>query len=321
MSPPPPDWDIFSPRMMWWSARNPPDDPITSFEGKTILITGANVGLGFESAVKFATLKAECLIFGVRSLERGEAAKTQLCERTSYDAENVKLYEIDQCSFASVEKFAKKVSEMEERIDVVVLNAGGVLPKHTLTADGWEFELQVMVLSTALLAILLMPKLRESAKLSGQPSHLEFVGSSGHHGVKISDFDPSPGNSILDQVSAESYYDLQRQYCVVKLFVMYVMAGLIEDLGFDKEDTGNEVIISTTCTALCRTNLGREFGWGAKAFNTVFQSIFARTAEQGSRSIVSGVTLGKEAMGEFWSYDVFFRYSPLPSCIRSKTHQ
>lgn len=298
--------------MMWWSARNPPVDPKTSFAGKIVLITGANVGLGYESAVKFASLNADGLILGVRSLERGEAAKARLCERTGYSPAKIRLYEIDQSSFASVEKCANIVSEMESRIDIAVLNAGGVHPRHTRTPNGYEFELQVMVLSTALLAILLLPKLRASAALSGHPSHLEFVGSSGHHAVKSSDFDLRSNVSILDQVNAESFFDAQRQYCVVKLFVMYIMTGLIKDMGYvttksNGIDPTTDVIVTTTCTGLCRTNLGREFGVVVKMFTHAYQYAFARSAEEGSRSIVSGAALGAEAMGEFWSHDVFFR--------------
>ena len=71
--------------LMWWSGRNPPSDPLTTLTGKTVLITGANVGLGFEAAIKFAKLKASRLIFGVRSLQRGEEAKARLCQQTGYE--------------------------------------------------------------------------------------------------------------------------------------------------------------------------------------------------------------------------------------------
>ena len=53
----------------------PPADPTTSFTGRTIVVTGANTGLGFEAALKIYALGAECVVMGVRDIAKGEAAK------------------------------------------------------------------------------------------------------------------------------------------------------------------------------------------------------------------------------------------------------
>lgn len=87
----PPDTSSSSIGFLWWSARNPPQDPRTSFAGKTVLITGANVGLGYEAFVKFAALGASRIILGMRSLARGETAKAQVCRRTGYDPNNIAM--------------------------------------------------------------------------------------------------------------------------------------------------------------------------------------------------------------------------------------
>ena len=59
----------------------PPQDTKPSFKGRNILITGANVGLGFEVAVKFVQLGADKVILGVRTLSKGETARRQIEER------------------------------------------------------------------------------------------------------------------------------------------------------------------------------------------------------------------------------------------------
>jgi NAD(P)-dependent dehydrogenase (short-subunit alcohol dehydrogenase family) len=67
---------------MYWAAHHPPADPVVSFVGKTILVTGANTGLGFQAAVKYAALGASSLILAARSLQKGEAAKNEIVRRT-----------------------------------------------------------------------------------------------------------------------------------------------------------------------------------------------------------------------------------------------
>lgn len=145
---------------------------------------------------------------------------------------------------------------------------------------------------------------------------MELVGSAGHQWVKPEFFDLEVGGKgVIEQASAREFFEPKRVYCVGKLFVMYIMEGLMQEMaknktdseGSKEEEENGEVVVLTTCTGLCRTNLGRDFGIVAKVFNNLFQLVFARTAEQGSRSIVSGAALGRKAMGGFWSHDVFFR--------------
>ncbi|KAK3943683.1 hypothetical protein QBC46DRAFT_28136 [Diplogelasinospora grovesii] len=65
-----------------WGVKHPPADPTVSFAGKTVLVTGANTGLGFEAAVKYAALGASKLILGVRSADKGEAARQRIVQRS-----------------------------------------------------------------------------------------------------------------------------------------------------------------------------------------------------------------------------------------------
>ncbi|KAJ9612115.1 hypothetical protein H2200_003712 [Cladophialophora chaetospira] len=289
---------------MWWSAKNPPKDPQTSFAGKTVLITGANVGLGFEAALKFAALRAFRLILGVRRIQSGEEAKEQICQRTGYDAADVKIYQLDMSSFKSVKSFAEAITEKEPRLDAAVLNAGMAAPCYQLSPNQYEMSLQVNVLSTALLAVSLYPKLQKSAQLSGSPSHLEMVGSVGHRMVKCTTFDEvlDANTSILEHVNDKAYFHIQATYCATKLLLMYVMDGLVSAANAQKSE---DVIITICCPNLCRTSIGRDFNWLMNAGNHLFQLVFARTAEEGSRILVSGATLGKDAHGQFWSHDVF----------------
>jgi NAD(P)-dependent dehydrogenase (short-subunit alcohol dehydrogenase family) len=294
------------------NSQHPPKDPRTSFAGKVVLVTGSNTGLGLEAAVKFAALGATRLLLGVRSVKKGEEAKKQICRRADYDPANVRVYELDMSSFASMKVFARQLSDHEHQLDAAVLNAGMTSASYQLSPEEYEVSVQVNVLSTALLAVLLLPKLREAARQSGTPSHLEFVGSVGHRMVKPDAFDSVLHNEghLLDFVNDKKNFGIPATYCYTKLLIMYVMEGLVAATA---ERQSRDVIITTCCPNLCRTDIGREFSMLLKVPNYLFQSVFARTAEEGSRILVSGVTLGQDAHGQFWSHDVFDRYGCYPS--------
>ena len=110
-----------------WSVKNPPADPDVSFAGRTVLVVGANSGLGFESAVKYAQKGAAKLILGVRSAPKGEEAKKEIVQRTGMDAQNITISIVDLNSFSSVQSFVSTLKKNTPCLDVVLLNAGGVL--------------------------------------------------------------------------------------------------------------------------------------------------------------------------------------------------
>ncbi|KIX97948.1 uncharacterized protein Z520_06026 [Fonsecaea multimorphosa CBS 102226] len=304
---------------------NPPGNPRSSFTGKTVLITGANVGLGLEAAVKFAALGASRLILGVRSIQRGEKAKEQICRRSGYKSADIQLYQLDMSSFESVKSFAKQVCADEPRLDVAVLNAGMAASSYQRSPEGFEMSLQVNTLSTALLAVLLYPKLRKSAGMSGESSHLEFVGSVGHRMVKPDALDAALGSSsrVLDLVNEKGFFDVEQQYCTTKLLLLHVMDGLVAAAASSPYTSPKdpEVIITTCCPNLCRTNLGRDFSLLLKLPTYLFQLVFARSAEEGSRILVSGTTLGKDAQGQFWSHDCFDKKGELATSPKGKALQ
>lgn len=298
MSSTPPDGEGLN--MMWWAARHPPSDPKTSFAGQTVLITGANTGLGYETALKFAALGASRLIFGVRSLHKGEEARARICQQTGYDISNIQLYELDMSTFASVKTFAEATAK-EPRLDIAVLNAGLMATSYRVSPEGYEMSLQVMVLSTALLGMLLLPQLQKSAAMSGVPAHIEFVGSIAGRSVKPDTFSRIDAK-ILDRVNQPGFFDVQKQYNVSKLLLFYVLDSLAEST------SSASVIINAVCPGPCRTDLGRDFPSWLRVPLTLMQSALARSAEEGARSYVSGVTLGQEAHGQLWSADMFLRH-------------
>ena len=92
----------------------------------TVLITGANAGIGFEAAREILGSRPARLIVAVRDLEKGNAAKRSLAASGSVAATSIEVRELDQASFQSVRSFAKGLEG--QRIDIAILNAGSSAP-------------------------------------------------------------------------------------------------------------------------------------------------------------------------------------------------
>lgn len=290
------------PKLLWWAARHPPSDPTVRFDSKTILITGANTGLGFEAALKYASLGAGKLILGVRSFEKGNAAKAKIVQQIGFDANKISVLQVDLGTFASVRQFIKDLDKAAEYIDVVLLNAGVGPPSYKKSSEGWEMAVQVNVLSSALMGLLLLPKLRATAQARRQGLvHLTFVNSIAHADVKDEWF---KGKTLLDAANEEKAWDAQKSYGMVKLLGMAAMQGVARAAA--KGPGGEAIVVNACCPSLCKTDLGRDWGAGMKMIMSGMQAVFARTAEQGARTLVSATALDSSSSGQFWSHDILY---------------
>jgi hypothetical protein len=121
--------------------------------------------LGYEACVHFARLNISTLIFAVRNPKKAETAEQQLYKDVPSFRGKVKVIKLDYDSFESVRSFVREVDSAVERLDFAVLNAGVLNQTYQQTPDGWVQDIQVNVLSTGLLAALLLPKLSTTAKL------------------------------------------------------------------------------------------------------------------------------------------------------------
>lgn len=136
--------------MTWSSAHIP------SLSGKTLVITGANSGIGLSAASILAGRGAR-VIMACRSPEKGQAAADGI-RRTHPQAE-VSLEPLDLSSLASVRAFAERVLAQHPRLDVLVNNAGVMAVPHQRTADGFEMQLGTNHLGHFALTALLFDRL------------------------------------------------------------------------------------------------------------------------------------------------------------------
>lgn len=151
--------------------------PTGDHSGQTIIVTGANVGLGLEAARHFTRLNARKVVLGVRNLEKGEAAKKSI-EETTKRKGVVEVWQLDLTSYESTKQFVKR-AEALERLDTVVENAGIATAEYRVAEDN-EATITTNVVSTYLLGLMILPKLRETGTKFNITSHLVIVSSEVH---------------------------------------------------------------------------------------------------------------------------------------------
>jgi retinol dehydrogenase-12 len=159
-----------------------PASPTTDFTGQTIIVTGSSSGLGLEAARHFVRRKASLVILAVRDVKKGEQAKESIASTESTHRPDIssciQVWELDLARYDSVKAFAKRVETLD-RVDKIVENAG-VYPTKFETAEGDEVAITVNVVSTFLLALLLLPHLREGGRKTGIMPIISITGSFVH---------------------------------------------------------------------------------------------------------------------------------------------
>jgi len=270
----------------------PPISPTIDLAGKAALITGSNSGLGFECARHFLRMRLTRLIMGVRSLQKGEAAASRL--RAEFPNAKIEVWQLDMVSFRSVQAFVARVDQELDRLHIAVLNAGLGKNKFERVEEGGRREttLQVNYLSTALLATLLIPKMKPTVSSSG-PGRLSIISSDSSLGVKLED--PGEGG-LLDSLDRPEQFNSFEQYAKSKLLITMFGARLAEFV-----DPGEVIINSCNPGATKGTGLlDNNDSWLIKMIIGLVFRLIGRKAEDASRIYVhASLMLGKESHGSY----------------------
>ena len=140
--------------------------------GKLCVVTGANSGIGLETARGLARAGAT-VVLACRDVAKGERARDDIVQGTGNDA--VSVLPLDLADKAAVRAFAGALRERHARIDVLVNNAGVVRRTRSATKDGFESTFGVNHIGTARVTLELLDLLR-----AGAPSRVVFVTSKLH---------------------------------------------------------------------------------------------------------------------------------------------
>jgi len=137
-----------------WDSNNIPDQ-----RGKVIIVTGSSSGIGFEAARVLASKNAT-IIIAVRNMEKGNAAANKI--RAQHNNSDIQVMELDLASLESVRVFASRFKEKYEKLDILINNAGVMIPPYSKTDDGFELQFGTNHLGHFALTGLLMEFLNKS---------------------------------------------------------------------------------------------------------------------------------------------------------------
>ncbi|XP_022096229.1 retinol dehydrogenase 12-like [Acanthaster planci] len=148
-----------------------------SLTGKTVIVTGSNTGIGYESALNFAR-RGGRVILACRNRAKGEEAAAKIRQLTGNEQVVFRL--LDNACQKSVREFAKVILREEARLDILVHNAGvSRCHSNEKTESGYDLQFGINHLNPFLLTQLLLPLLRKTA-----PSRVLVVSSVAHKMVQ-----------------------------------------------------------------------------------------------------------------------------------------
>ena len=188
-----------------------PDTEIPSLEGKVILVTGGNGGLGKQAVLQLAKHNPAQIWIAARNPDKAATAAKSIEEEVPAAKDKIKALQLDLSSLESVQKAAETFLSQAERLDILMLNAGVMAVPPSLSVDGYEIQFATNHLGHALLTKPLLPLLTKTATTGGPNGaatdvRVVVVSSNGHTGAPKGgiDFDTLKKPSE-DRASFERY--------------------------------------------------------------------------------------------------------------------
>ncbi|XP_054152533.1 retinol dehydrogenase 12-like [Oppia nitens] len=189
---------------------------LRQLNGQIVVITGANSGIGKETARELANRGAK-IIIGCRDMSRAESAINDIKERNPMA--DIIAMKLDLSSVDSIHQFAKQLKKNYDTIDILINNAGVAMQEHRQTEDGFELVFGTNHLGHFLLTLLILPLLRRAPK-----ARVITVASCAyiHGSIKFDDIN-----------SLEEPYDMWSVYGQSKLANILFTRELARRLGTD----------------------------------------------------------------------------------------
>lgn len=233
-----------------------------NMDGKLVIVTGANSGMGFATTVELAKMGAK-VIMACRSEERGKQALEQA--RAACGGAEIELMLCDLGHLASIRSFAQAFKERYGRLDVLVNNAGVVSLKRATTKDGFESMLGVNHLGHFLLTHELLDLLKAAPQ-----GRIVNVSSGAHKAGRIYFNDPF----------------LTKGYNVAKGYAQSKLANILFTRELAKRLAGTNVTVNSVHPGAVGTNIGvdRTTGFGKTVLRMVRP--FFRTPLKGADTAI-----------------------------------
>ena len=262
-----------------------------NLQGQTGLVTGSNIGLGLEASRQLLSLRIGRIILAVRDLTKGENARQELAHAAPWAI--IEVWHLDMSSYTSIQAFAQKCSTLS-RIDFAILNAGILKVEMEINnSTGHEEVVQVNYLSTAFLALLLLPILAAKTP-KAKPGKLTIVGSETAEWAKFNERVCTP---ILPAFDESKFFDLQDRYYTSKLLEEFFLVSLCHTVPASK------VVVNVVNPGFCYgTGLHTEVTGALGVVFGIYKRIIGRSTSVGARTLVNAaVVQGMESHGRYLS--------------------
>lgn len=265
-----------------WTAEN-----ISNQKGKVVIVTGSSSGIGYEAARVLANKQATVII-AVRNLDKGNKALEKILGQNK-DA-SVKVMELDLADLASVKNFAQEFKKNYSHLDLLINNAGVMIPPYSKTTDGFELQFGTNHLGHFALTAQLLEVL---------------VNTKGARIVNVSSSAHKFGNINFDDLTWE-----KRQYSPWKVYGDSKIANLYFTSELNKKLKENNLDILTTAahpgwtaTELQRHTSMTEFLNGFLAMDITKGALPTLRAAI-EADLKGGEFFGPDGLFELWGYPI-----------------
>ncbi|KAA0704721.1 Retinol dehydrogenase 12 [Triplophysa tibetana] len=230
-------------------------------DGKTVIITGANTGIGKFTAIDLAKRGAR-IIMACRDMEKSNIALKEVVE--SSGNQNVFASRLDLADTKSIREFAEKVNTEEKQVNFLINNAGVMVCPYGKTADGFEMQIGVNHMGHFLLTHLLLDLIKRS-----MPARIINVSSMAHQW----------GTIDLEDINSEKSYDKNKAYSQSKL------ANILFTRSLAKRLEGSGVTAYALHPGVVQTELWRHLNKPQQALMWMARP-FTKTSVQGAQTSI-----------------------------------
>lgn len=279
--------------MTAWTFNDIPDQT-----GRTAIVTGANTGMGFETARMLARRGANVVV-ACRNLDKGGDALARILEEKPKG--KISLDMLDLADLDSIAAFAGRFAASRDRLDLLINNAGLMLPPLSRTKQGFELQFGTNHLGHAALTARLAPLV-----LRTPSARFVIVSSMAHHGGVI-DFDDLNWNS--------------RQYHPLKAYQQSKLANLLFGLELQRRLTasGSDARVTAAHPGWTKSDLQRHLRPHERLMASVLNPILQLTTTQGALNTLRAATDPNAEPGSYWGPGRFFEHKGPP--VRARINE
>jgi len=275
--------------MSKWTTADIPDQT-----GRTAVITGANTGLGYETATALAA-KGAHVVLAVRNLDKGKAAADLITRATP--GASVGLQELDLTSLESVRAAADQLQANYDEIDLLINNAGVMMTPKSTTKDGFELQFGTNHLGHFAFTGLLLDRV-----LAAPSSRVVTVSSTAHRFVRGIRFD-----------------DIQweRDYSRVRAYGQSKLANLMFTYELQRRLQGTNTIAAAAHPGGANTELGRNSPAPFRVAFDFLGPLLVQGAEMGALPTLRAATDPGVIGGQYFGPDGFAEQRGYPKVVAS----